>query len=184
MRFVQQHFRNLCHHHRPQAVPERTCPFTDSCPSQKMHSDLNSSLRLLRTPFPTHVCTPHLSEIQLHLPSVTLSSAAFDTWCVTGSENHSFVQVWLLFKPSNTPTLKVWYCTKQPAWIRKQENQQPSLARSLARSRVSWATLSGTVWLVLLRWCRKLSAPAYMMIRGSGTDSLMDLWGRTLAPFR
>lgn len=24
----------------------------------------------------------------------------------------------------------------------------------------------------------------YMMIRGSGTESLMDLWGRTLAPFR
>lgn len=28
-----------------------------------------------------------------------------------------------------------------------------------------------------LLWC-------YMIMRGSGTDSLMDLWGRTLAPFR
>lgn len=61
------------------------------------------------------------------------------------------MQVWLLFKPLNTPILKVWSRTKQPGWIRKHKNQQPSPSPRSA------GQLSPAV---LLRWRGKSSAPA------------------------
>lgn len=162
--------------HRSQSVPEHV--FTDSCPSQKMHSELNSSLRLIRPPFPTYM-SHHLTEIQLHLPSVTLRSPASHTSCATGSKNQRFVQVWLLFTPLNhtDPEGPILHKTAQKGL----EKRKPRSPRSARGQRSNCLRLSRAV---LPRSRRKSSAPAYMMIRGSGTDSLMDLWGRTLAPFR